>query len=171
MTAKENYFNVRVSSELKSAIDSAMDTLSVKSRPDFLSKMISLMPLYCAMNEKGIDMDTAIERINADTVKTEIRVIKKGINDIEFEKWKEKLFHYNENANQDDRVFITQNLFLEIIKGNVTKLSQLYRENESEIKAHNEKMKTQLSDNRKFVNRVKKEGYKNLAEWIKARTA
>ena len=89
----------------------------------------------------------------------------------EFEKWKERLFTYNESANLDDRVFITQNLFLDLIGGNVTKLSQLYRDNEETIKAHNVKMGKELSDNRKMISRVKKEGCQNLAEWIKGKCA
>ena len=133
--------------------------------------MIDNLPILFAMNEKGMNMDTVIERINVETVKTEIVTIKKGINDIEFEKWKERLFKYNESANLEDRVFITQNLFLDLIGGNVTRLSQLYRDNEEAIKAHNAKMGKELSDNRKMISRVKKEGCQNLAEWIKGKFA
>ena len=123
------------------------------------------------MNEKGMDMNTVVDRINVETVKTEIVTIKKGINDIEFEKWKERLFKYNESASLEDRVFITQNLFLDLIGGNVTRLSQLYRDNEEAIKAHNATMGKELSDNRKMISRVKKEGCQNLAEWIKRKCA
>ena len=166
MTAKT--FNVRISDEMNDAIENARNQLSL-SKTEFLKMMIDYLPIYLAVKEKGIDMNTAIEKINGETVKTEIRIIKKGINDIEFEKWIEKLFRYNESANPDDRVFITQNLFLDLIGGNVTKLSQLYRDNESKIKAHNESMGKELPDNRKMISRVKKEGYQNLAEWVKAK--
>lgn len=161
-------FNVRISDEMNDSIENARNQLSL-SKTEFLKLMIDYIPLYIAVKEKGIDMNTAIEKINGETVKTEIRIIKKGINDIEFEKWIEKLFRYNESANPDDRVFITQNLFLDLIGGNVTKLSQLYRDNESKIKAHNESMGKELPDNRKMISRVKKEGYQNLAEWVKAK--
>ena len=171
MTAKDKTFNVRVNDELNTAIESAINQLSLKSKGELLAKMIDNLPILFAMNEKGMNMDTVIERINVETVKTEIVTIKKGINDIEFEKWKERLFKYNESANLEDRVFITQNLFLDLIGGNVTKLSQLYRDNEEAIKVHNAKMGKELSDNRKMISRVKKEGCQNLAEWIKGKFA
>ena len=171
MTAKEKTFNVRVNDELNTAIESAINQLSLKSKGELLVKMIDNLPILFAMNKKGMNMNTVIERINVETVKTEIVTIKKGINDIEFEKWKERLFKYNESANLEDRVFITQNLFLDLIGGNVTRLSQLYRDNEEAIKAHNAKMGKELSDNRKMISRVKKEGCQNLAEWIKGKFA
>lgn len=171
MTAKDKTFNVRVNDELNTAIESAINQLSLKSKGELLVKMIDNLPILFAMNKKGMNMDTVIERINVETVKTEIVTIKKGINDIEFEKWKERLFKYNESANLEDRVFITQNLFLDLIGGNVTKLSQLYRDNEETIKEHNAKMGKELSDNRKMISRVKKEGCQNLAEWIKGKFA
>ena len=171
MTAKDKTFNVRVNDELNTAIESAINQLSLKSKGELLAKMIDNLHILFAMNEKGMDMNTVIDRINVETVKTEIVTIKKGINDIEFEKWKERLFKYNESANLEDRVFITQNLFLDLIGGNVTRLSQLYRDNEEAIKAHNAKMGKELSDNRKMISRVKKEGCQNLAEWIKGKFA
>lgn len=169
MTAKDKTFNVRVNDELNTAIESAINQLSLKSKGELLVKMIDNLPILFAMNKKGMNMDTVIERINVETVKTEIVTIKKGINDIEFEKWKERLFKYNESANLEDRVFITQNLFLDLIGGNVTRLSQLYRDNEEAIKAHNAKMGKELSDNRKMISRIKTDGFQNLAAWIKSR--
>lgn len=171
MTAKDKSFNIRISDDMNNAIENAINLLSLKSKGELLAKMIDNLPILFAMNEKDMTMKSVIERINVETVKTEIVTIKKGINDIEFEKWKERLFNYNESANLEDRVFITQNLFLDLIGGNVTKLSQLYRDNEETIKAHNAKMGKELSDNRKMISRVKKEGCQNLAEWIKGKFA
>ena len=171
MSAKDKSFNIRISDDMNTAIENAINQLSLKSKSEFLAKMIESLPILFAMSEKGMTVETVIERINVETVKTEIVTIRKGINDIEFEKWKERLFKYNESANLEDRVFITQNLFLDLIGGNVTRLSQLYRDNEEAIKAHNAKMGKELSDNRKMISRVKKEGCQNLAEWIKGKFA
>ena len=169
MTAKDKSFNIRISDDMNTAIETAINQLSLKSKSEFLAKMVESLPILLAMNEKGMTMETVIERINVETVKTEIVTIRKGINDIEFEKWKERLFAYNESASPNDRVFITQNLFLDLIGGNVTKISSLYRENAETIKEHNEKMGKELSDNRKMISRIKTDGFQNLAAWIKSR--
>lgn len=169
MSAKDKSFNIRISDDMNTAIENAINQLSLKSKSEFLTKMIESLPILFAMSEKGMTVETVIERINVETVKTEIVTIRKGINDIEFEKWKERLFAYNESASPNDRVFITQNLFLDLIGGNVTKLSSLYRENAETIKEHNEKMGKELSDNRKMISRIKTDGFQNLAAWIKAR--
>jgi len=169
MSAKDKSFNIRISDDMNTAIENAINQLSLKSKSEFLAKMIESLPILFAMSEKGMTVETVIERINVETVKTEIVTIRKGINDIEFEKWKERLFAYNESVSPNDRVFITQNLFLDLIGGNVTKLSSLYRENAETIKEHNEKMGKELSDNRKMISRIKSDGFQNLAAWIKAR--
>lgn len=169
MSAKDKSFNIRISDDMNTAIENAINQLSLKSKSEFLTKMIESLPILFAMSEKGMTVETVIERINVETVKTEIVTIRKGINDIEFEKWKERLFAYNESVSQNDRVFITQNLFLDLIGGNVTKISSLYRENAETIKEHNEKMGKELSDNRKMISRIKTDGFQNLAAWIKSR--
>ncbi len=169
MSAKDKSFNIRISDDMNTAIENAINQLSLKSKSEFLTKMIESLPILFAMSEKGMTVETVIERINVETVKTEIVTIRKGINDIEFEKWKERLFAYNESVSPNDRVFITQNLFLDLIGGNVTKISSLYRENAETIKEHNEKMGKELSDNRKMISRIKTDGFQNLAAWIKSR--
>jgi len=169
MSAKDKSFNIRISDDMNTAIENAINQLSLKSKSEFLAKMIESLPILFAMSEKGMTVETVIERINSEAVKTEVVTIRKGVNDIEFEKWKERLFAYNESASLNDRVFITQNLFLDLIGGNVTKLSSLYRENAETIKEHNEKMGKELSDNRKMISRIKSDGFQNLAAWIKAR--
>jgi len=169
MSAKDKTFNIRISDETNTVIETAINEFSLKSKSDFLAMMIEALPILYTMKDKGMTVETVIERINSEAVKTEVVTIRKGVNDIEFEKWKERLFAYNESASPNDRVFITQNLFLDLIGGNVTKLSSLYRENAETIKEHNEKMGKELSDNRKMISRIKSDGFQNLAAWIKAR--
>jgi len=169
MSAKDKTFNIRISDETNTVIETAINEFSLKSKSDFLAMMIEALPILYTMKDKGMTVETVIERINSEAVKTEVVTIRKGVNDIEFEKWKERLFAYNESASLNDRVFITQNLFLDLIGGNVTKLSSLYRENAETIKEHNEKMGKELSDNRKMISRIKSDGFQNLAAWIKAR--
>jgi hypothetical protein len=163
-------FNTCIDDEFKTAIKTAKDEIGIKTDSEFLKTLFDILPIYLAVKEKGVTIEEAIDKINSDAVTSELKVIRKGINEIEFNRWLEKLIAHNEKHSIDERVFITQNLFLDLIGGNVNSISKLYRENEQAILEHNEKMGIEKSQNRKLSSRIRSE-YKNVVEWLKAKTA
>ena len=90
--------------------DDIKKIFGVETNDDMMNGLIALIPLHIAMVEKGLTIEQAIEKLNAVETKTEVRIIKKGINEFAFNDWKEKLFAYNEKASNEDKVIITQNL-------------------------------------------------------------
>lgn len=156
-----------VTNENHAAIESAKKQYGM-TNDGILSVLISLFPLYEIMQTKGITLEQAIEKLKADNVITEIKVIKKGINESEFSIWKEKLFNHNVNSEQDNKVFISQNLFIELIGGNVQSISKQYQLFKDEINNHNADMKLSLGDNRKLSNRLRESKQAdNLIDWLK----
>ncbi len=154
-------FRARLDSEVKNALDNAIDKSGL-NKTEFLTAMVEL---YNAIDNKGLDMNAAIKKIESETT----TVIKRGINDIEFANWKVKLFKHNEDSAQEWKVFITQNLFLHIIGGNVNSLSKLYKENQDEILQHNNDMNVVMNNNRKLSIKINDETtFKTVAEWLKA---
>lgn len=170
MAAKDSSFSVRLNDETKGIIENTINHLSI-NKTELFKIMIDYLPLLVLLKEENIDMNTAIDRIHNKMVETEIKIIKKGVNHYEFDNWKAKLFTYNKNANHNERVFITQNLFLDLIGGNVNTISQIFRDNETEIQAHNNEMGVEKSNNRKLSAIVRKSGFESLADWIKSKTA
>jgi hypothetical protein len=162
--------NVRVDDEFKKDFVTSKEESECKNEAEFLKLLLNIFPLYQAIQAKGLTMDDAIAKINADSIVTEIKVIRKGVNEIEFNKWMEKLFSHNATSEDEDKVYITQNLFLHLIGGNVNSISKLYKENELTILEHNEKMGIDKNQNRKLSSRIR-ETHGNVVNWIKAKTA
>lgn len=159
-------FAVRLPENVADSITQAIKDNGFKTNQEFLLTLVEMIPVYKAIQDNKLSIDDAIARLNSDTVITEYKVIKQGVNKVEFFKWKEKLFKYNENAQPEYRVFITQNLFLDLIGGNVNTLTKLYSENEYEILEHNNKMGVVKNDNRKLSVRIRDE-YGSLAAWLR----
>lgn len=135
-----------------------------------VNTLASLIPLYAAMKDKGLSLEQAIEKLTADNVVTEIKIIKKGINESEFAIWKDKLFNHNANCDNDYKVFISQNLFVELIGGNVQSISKQYQMFKDEIDAHNADMDISSGNNRKLSNRLRESKQAdNLIEWLKVK--
>ncbi len=158
-----------VSSENIAAIDLAKKEHGL-TNDGIMNTLASLIPLYEAMKDKGLSLEQAIERLTVDNVVTEIKIIKKGINESEFAIWKDKLFNHNANCEDDSKIFISQNLFIELIGGNVQSISKQYQMFKAEIDAHNADMGLTLGDNRKLSNRLRESKQAdNLIEWIKSK--
>ena len=136
-----------------------------------IENLIDLIPVANIIKSQGLSIEQAINRLmNVPTVtviqKDETTVLPRGKNRSEFEMWLDKLISHNEKASQDDKVYITQRLFLNLIGGNVNTISKLYRENEELINEHNRKMKTDESTNRKISHKVR-EQYGTVTDWLK----
>lgn len=158
-----------VSNENQSLIETAKKEHGL-TNDGIMNALASLIPLYEVMKDKGLTLEQAIERLTADNVVTEIKIIKKGINESEFANWKDKLFNHNANCDNDSKVFISQNLFIELIGGNVQSISKQYQMFKAEIDAHNANMGLSLGDNRKLSNRLRESKQAdNLIEWIKSK--
>lgn len=142
-------------------------SMNLKSNDELVKQLLALSPLINVLAEKKMTIEQAIEKLNLDEVVTEVRIIKKGINEYAFNDWKDKLFAYNESVSDENKVIITQNLFLDLIGGNVNTISKLYKASEDEIKAHNAKLGLEDKHNRKLSSRIR-EKHGNVANWIKA---
>lgn len=162
-------YNVRIDDETKNEIESYVSEKGIK-QADFLRLAVQMIPLFKVMDEKEMSAEEVINKINAEnnSLEDEVKIIRKGVNEIEFKKWLEKLIRHNENANEDDRVFITQNLFLDLIGGNVNSISKLYKENKEMIMKHNDKFSIEVNQNRKLSSRIREE-YGNVANWLKSK--
>ena len=112
-------------------------------------------------------IETAIAKLSNDsqrvTEKTDKPVSTKTLD--KFSDWIERLFKHNQNAPLEDRVFITQRLLLNVTKGNVNMISAAFKERNSEIMAHNERMGVNETTNRKLSNRIKAD-YDTVADWL-----
>lgn len=161
-------FNARnITNEIHAVIEAAKKEFDV-ANDGMLNIFVSLIPLYTAMKDKGMTIEQAIERITADNVITEIKIIKKGINESEFAIWKERLFNHNANCEQDYKVFISQNLFLELIGGNIQSISKQFQMFKAEIDAHNAENNLSQGDNRKLSNRLRESKQADsLIDWLK----
>lgn len=158
-----------ISADTQSAIE-GMKKEQGLTNDGVVNTLASLIPLFVAMKDKGLSLEQAIERLTADNTITEIKIIKKGINESEFAIWKDKLFNHNANCEDDSKVFISQNLFIELIGGNVQSISKQYQLFKAEIAAHNANMGLTLGDNRKLSNRLRESKQAdNLIEWIKSK--
>lgn len=156
-----------VSIDNHAAIETAKKEYGLTNDGIFNS-LASLIPLYAAIKTKGMTIEQAIERLNSDNVLTEIKVIRKGINETEFAIWKDKLFNHNVNSDKEYRVFISQNLFIELISGNVQSISKQYQLYKDEIDTHNKDMELNIGDNRRLSNRLREtKQADNMIEWLK----
>ncbi len=142
-------------------------SMNLNSNDELVKQLLALSPFLNVLSEKKMTIEQAIEKLNLDEVVTEVRIIKKGINECAFNDWKDKLFAYNESVSDENKVIITQNLFLDLIGGNVNTISKLYKASEDEIKAHNAKLGLEDNHNRKLSSRIR-EKHGNVANWIKA---
>ena len=135
-----------------------------------VNTLASLIPLFVAIKDKGLSLEQAIERLTADNVVTEIKIIKKGINESEFAIWKDRLFNYNEKAPENERVFILPNLFIELIGGNVKSLVNEFEKHKDEILEHNARMGLEPTNNRKLAKRLRDTNQAEyLIDWLKSK--
>lgn len=158
-----------ISADTQSAIE-GMKKEQGLTNDGVVNTLASLIPLFVAMKDKGLSLEQAIERLTADNTVTEIKIIKKGINESEFAIWKDKLFNHNANCETIDRVFISQNLFIELIGGNVQSIQKQFSLFEDEINKHNADTGLTIGANRKLSNRLRESKQAdNLIEWLKAK--
>ncbi len=164
-----NFQARNISDELQTVIETAKKKHGMTNDGIF-NTLASLIPLYEVIQNKGMTLEHAIERITADNVITEIKIIKKGINESEFAIWKERLFNHNANCEQDYKVFISQNLFLELIGGNIQSISKQFQMFKAEIDAHNAENNLSQGDNRKLSNRLRESKQADsLIDWLKVK--
>ncbi len=164
-----NFQARNISDELQTVIETAKKKHGMTNDGIF-NTLASLIPLYEVIQNKGMTLEQAIERITADNVITEIKIIKKGINESEFAIWKERLFNHNANCEQDYKVFISQNLFLELIGGNIQSISKQFQMFKAEIDAHNAENNLSQGDNRKLSNRLRESKQADsLIDWLKVK--
>ncbi len=164
-----NFQARNISDELQTVIETAKKKHGMTNDGIF-NTLASLIPLYEVIQNKGMTLEQAIERITADNLITEIKIIKKGINESEFAIWKERLFNHNANCEQDYKVFISQNLFLELIGGNIQSISKQFQMFKAEIDAHNAENNLSQGDNRKLSNRLRESKQADsLIDWIKVK--
>ncbi len=164
-----NFQARNISDELQKVIETAKKKHGMTNDGIF-NTLASLIPLYEVIQNKGMTLEQAIERITADNLITEIKIIKKGINESEFAIWKERLFNHNANCEQDYKVFISQNLFLELIGGNIQSISKQFQMFKAEIDAHNAENNLSQGDNRKLSNRLRESKQADsLIDWIKVK--
>lgn len=135
---------------------------------EMVDSMMEMLPVYKAIEENGLSVEEAVNKINAPQIITEYKIIKYGNNEIAFDRLKNRLMRYNESALKNERVFITQNLFLDLIGGNVNTLSRLFRESENEIMRHNKAMGLEKMDNRKLAARVR-DNYGSFSQWLRSK--
>lgn len=164
-----NFQARNISDELQTVIETAKKKHGMTNDGIF-NTLASLIPLYEVIQNKGMTLEQAIERITADNLITEIKIIKKGINESEFAIWKERLFNHNANCEQDYKVFISQNLFLELIGGNIQSISKQFQMFKAEIDAHNAENNLSQGDNRKLSNRLRESKQADsLIDWLKVK--
>jgi hypothetical protein len=165
-------FNVRLENypSLADTIKTSMENLDVRTNGDFLKLLVDMVPVYAAMQAKGLSIAETIERINSDNeVKTVIQTIRKGANEQPFEVLKQKVMTYNKQcADIEYRIELTPSLFYKVIGGNVKAIQALYEKDLEEITKHNESMglggnKPDSYNNRKLAKRIGTDLY----EWVK----
>lgn len=133
-----------------------------KNKKEMVESLIDWIPVYDYCEKNNITIEQAIKRLESTTINPS----RSSKNKDEFESWLEKIISYNEKASPNERVFITQRLFLNIIGGNVNTLSKAYRLHENKIEEHNAKLKIDPSVNRSLSHRVREE-YGTVADWLK----
>lgn len=170
MATKQANFNVRINESLAETIKTAMESLDIKTNGEFLKTLVDMLPVYAAMQAKGLTVEETIEKINSENeVKTIVQTIRKGANEKPFEVLKEKVMQYN--AKCDDinyRIELTPSLFYKVIGGNVKAIQALYESNLEEISKHNADMglggdKPDSRNNRKLAKRLGSDLY----VWVK----
>jgi hypothetical protein len=132
-----------------------------------VENLILWLPVYDVCEKLGLSIEQASERLVqvSPTIPTN-RIPKSSRNRDEFSKWLEKLIAHNETSTIEDRVYLTQRLFLNLIGGNVNTISDAFRQQATLIDEHNKKMQTDESSNRKLSHKVR-EKYGTVADWLK----
>jgi len=133
---------------------------------EMLIFLLDMAPLSIACAKLNLSVEAAIKRLSTVAQvegKMEKPTSTKTID--KFEYWLEKIMKHNEQANVDNRVFITQRLLLNVTNGNVNMISDAFKKRIDEVNEHNKRMGVDETSNRKLSFRVRKD-YETVANWL-----
>ena len=155
--------SVKISIAAHSVINDYAKNKRVEMK-EVLESLIDWLPVYELYSKQGLTIEMAIVKLSSNSQRITDKPVSTKTLD-KFSDWIERLFKHNQNAPLEDRVFITQRLLLNVTKGNVNMISAAFKERNSEIMAHNERMGVNETTNRKLSNRIKTD-YDTVADWL-----
>ncbi len=151
--------SIRISAESHEAISAYGNVQAT------INGLANFLPVYDFCLKNGLTVEDAVNRLTVTPVDTSNRY---SPNREKVNQWLEKLIHHNENCNEDEKVYLTQRLFLNLIGGNVNTISNEVRIHAKRIDEHNAKYGLTESSNRKLSHKIR-ESHGNIADWIKAK--
>ncbi len=133
-----------------------------------VESLVEWLPVYEECNKQGLTVETAIAKLSATHTariweKSDKPTSSKTLDNFSY--WVNKLYEHNVNSKVEDRVYITQRLLLNLTNGNVNMISKAFKENETEIMAHNVKMGIDETTNRKLSHKIREE-YGTVSKWL-----